>query len=249
MSEVLRLNGVSKSFGKLRAVDNVSLSVEEGEVFGIAGPNGAGKTTLFNAITSVPYHADSGEITFFGQSIQRLSAHAICHRGLARTFQRESIFETLTVIENVTVGAVFGYRSHERSSVRQRAIDALDMVGYKGSLDGDARSLSLFDKKRLMLASALATSPRLLLLDEPASGLNQMEVEETAGLIRSINATGVSILLIEHVLPLLLSVSERILILNQGACLTTGMPDEIVKNEQVIEAYLGKRGVHDADAA
>jgi branched-chain amino acid transport system ATP-binding protein len=249
MPDVLHVSNLSKSFGKLCAVDDVSFSVAEGEVFGIAGPNGAGKTTLFNAISGVPYHPDAGEVEFLGKRIDGLPGHAICHLGLARTFQRESIFDSLNVLENVVIGSVFGHGRRDKSAFRQRAIDALELVGYHGSVLGDARSLSLFDKKRLMLASALATEPRLLLLDEPAAGLNQMEVDETAELIRRINSSGMAVVLIEHVLPLLLSVSQRIMILNQGALLTVGVPDEVVKDEHVIEAYLGKRGLHDATAA
>ena len=165
--------------------------------------------------------------------------------GLARTFQRETVFETMTVMENVLVGAVFGHETRKRRP-HDLALDVLQTVGLSGRQNEQARFLPLFDKKRLMLASALVTQPMLLLLDEPAAGLNRLEIQQTIALIRAINAQGIAIVLIEHVLPLLLEVSQRIMILNQGRKLAEGIPNEIVVNDLVIEAYLGRRKTHDA---
>lgn len=241
MVDELVVQNVSKSFGKLRAVHDVSFSVMENEVFGIAGPNGAGKTTLFNTISGLPYHPDSGKVEFRGKFIQNTYPHVICHLGIARTFQRETVFDTMTVIENVIIGAVFGNKRRRGTDFEGKAEAALRFVGYEGDLDREARHLALFDKKRLMWASALASDPRLVLFDEPASGLNQMEVQQTIDLIRKINSTGITIILIEHVLPLLLSLSHRIMILNEGKMLMEGSPEQVVSDERVIEAYLGKR--------
>ncbi len=248
MADILVVDRVSKSFGRMRAVDSVSFAVTAGEIFGIAGPNGAGKTTLFNLISGIPYHADSGRILFQGHAIHGRLAHAICHMGLARTFQRETVFDTLTVLENVLVGAVFGRPLPGRSSA-EMATAALEQVGLAARKNEQARHLPLFDKKKLMLASALVTNPQLLLLDEPAAGLNHQEVEQTSAIIRDINTRGITVVLIEHVLPLLLTLSHRIMILNQGEKLLEGSPQEVVRDERVVEAYLGRRtGCADASA-
>ncbi|MBM3517135.1 MAG: ABC transporter ATP-binding protein [Alphaproteobacteria bacterium] len=250
MADVLVVENVVKTFGALRAVDGVSLSVREGEVFGVAGPNGSGKSTLFNIITGIPFHADSGRILFDGTPIERMPPHAICRAGIARTFQTETDFETLSLFDNVKLGTVYGHaRGMSEEEQRRVTRETLEFVGLGGDHDRPAGDISVFDKKRLMIASALATKPRLLLLDEPASGLTRPEIRETSALIRRLSETGVTIVLIEHVLPLLLTVSNRLMVLNFGQVLTEGHPKEVVKNEQVIEAYLGKRGDHGRDAA
>ena len=245
MSELLLVEKVSKSFGRVPAVDDVSFIVAENEILGIAGPNGAGKTTLFNLISGLPFHADTGRIFLQGITIHKKLPHSICQMGLARTFQRETVFETMSVLENVLVGAVFGHetRKHRPQAL---ALEALEIVGLAGRQNEQARHLPLFGKKRLMLASALVTQPILLMLDEPAAGLNRLEIQETIALIRAINARGITIVLIEHVLPLLLELSQRIMVLNQGQKLAEGIPSEIVQNDQVIEAYLGRRTTNDA---
>jgi branched-chain amino acid transport system ATP-binding protein len=240
LSEFLLVENVSKSFGKVRAVDNVSFDLSENEILGIAGPNGAGKTTLFNLISGIPFHADSGHVFLQGRAIHNTQPHSICQMGLARTFQRETVFETMTVIENVMVGAVFGHETRKHNP-NELAMQALELVGLVDRSNELARHLPLFDKKRLMLASALVTQPILLLLDEPAAGLNRLEIQQTMDLIRKLNARNITIILIEHVLPLLLELSQRIIILNQGQKLAEGTPANMVSNEQVIEAYLGRR--------
>jgi branched-chain amino acid transport system ATP-binding protein len=242
MGAILKLAGVSKAFGKMIAVNDVSFEVEENQIFGIAGPNGAGKTTLFNVISGLPYRADGGRIEFKGSAIQNKSADQICKIGLARTFQRETVFETLSIFENVLVGAVFGHPALNRREAKERALEALEFIGLADKLAEQAIHLPLFEKKLLMLASALATDPQLLLLDEPAGGLNEPEMERSAELFQRIIANGVAIILIEHQLSLLLKVSKQIMILNNGCKLVQGPPDRIINDERVIEAYLGKRG-------
>ncbi len=247
MSDILVVEGARKSFGQLRAVDEVSFAVRAGEIFGIAGPNGSGKSTLFNIITAIPFAADGGVISFDGRRIDRLAPHRICQSGVARTFQKETTFDLLSAYQNVLLGAVYGRGRGAAAQVGARARDALDFVGIAGAQhDRPAGELSVFDKKRLMIASALATDPRLLLLDEPASGLTTPEVDETAALVRRVNQRGVTVLIIEHVLPLLLSLSERVMVLNQGHELITGLPQEVMRDERVIEAYLGTRRAHGA---
>ena len=247
MSVLLSVEGLSKSFGALKAVDGVSFQVTAGEVLGIAGPNGSGKSTLFNLITSIPMPADKGRVVFDGRAIQSMRPDAICRLGLARTFQRDAEFPTLSVFENVIVGAVYG--STAKGSAKAAAAAALERTGIaRKDWTRLAGEISTFDKKRLMIASALATGPRLLLLDEPASGLSPPEVRALAALIRSLTEGGLTVLLIEHVLPLLLDVSQRLIVLNQGRVLAEGLPDAIVADARVVEAYLGSRGHHAAAA-
>jgi branched-chain amino acid transport system ATP-binding protein len=242
MNPILTVVGVTKTFGKLTAVDDVSFEIRENEIFGVAGPNGAGKTTLFNVISGLPYHADAGRIEFRGEAVHAKPPNQICLLGLARTFQRETVFETLTVLENVLVGAVFGRLARDAKRAEEVSLEALEFVGLVHKAKQQAIHLPLFEKKLLMLASALATRPKLLLLDEPASGLNQPEMDRSAELFECINNQGIAIILIEHQLPLLLRVSRRVLILNSGQKLMEGSPEAVVKDERVIKAYLGQRG-------
>ena len=246
MDSILVVDGVSKSFGSLRAVDDVSLSVEQGEIFGIAGPNGSGKSTLFNIITSIPFPADSGRIVFEGKQIQRMRANRICRSGLARTFQKETAFDTLSTLDNVILGSTYGRGTDDSAESRRQASETLEFVGVGADqFERPAAELSVFDKKRLMIASAIVTEPRVLLLDEPASGLTKPEIDETIDLIRRLNERGVTLLVIEHVLPLLLTVSARLLVLNHGSELVTGTPDDVIRDPHVVEAYLGSRASHE----
>lgn len=239
---ILHLNAVSKSFGGLRAVDGVSFTVAPGEMLGIAGPNGSGKSTLFNLITGVPFGPSAGEVHLKGLRIDGWRPHRIAQAGLARTFQKDAEFPDLTAAETVMLGAIYGGGRRPGAAAAARQAEALDRVGFgrdRRSLRTDA--LSVFEKKQLMIASALAGRPDILMLDEPASGLTRPEIGALDDLLVSLNREGVTIVLIEHVLSLLLSISQRLIVLNQGQVLAEGDPDAVIRNDAVIEAYLGGR--------
>jgi len=241
MNVILSVKDVTKRFGELVAVDRVNFEVNDGEIFGIAGPNGAGKTTLFNLITGVPHHGDSGQVIFRGQSIEKLPPHQIYQRGIARTFQKETAFDTLTVEQNVRVGAVFG-GVNGRQTRSEAVVRALQNVGLDDMRDRIAGELPLYAKKRLMIASAIVSNPEILMLDEPAAGLNAIELDQLERLILSLRDLGITIVIIEHVLTLLFRVSNRVMVMDFGRKLAEGAPKELANNETVIEAYLGKRG-------
>jgi len=238
---LLDVRGACKTFGGLRAVQDVSFSVTEGEIFGIAGPNGSGKSTLFNLITGIPFAPTAGEIHFAGQRIDGWPAHRIARGGLARTFQKDAEFPDLSARETVMLGA--SYAGGLSGAAARRATEAaLDLVALEEARrDLPSGDLSVYEKKQLMIGSALVAKPRMLMLDEPASGLTRPEIAALDALLVAVNASGVAILLIEHVLSLLLSVSQRLLVLNQGQVLTEGDPAEVVRDPDVIEAYLGSR--------
>lgn len=239
---LLTVEAACKSFGALQAVDGVSFTVGPGEIFGIAGPNGSGKSTLFNVISGIPFGPDKGRVAFDGHELHRLKGHQIARLGLARTFQRETSFDTLGIADNVLMGATYGLGRRGGVSPAQAATEALEFAGFApGTFARPASELSVYDRKRLMLTSALAMRPRLLMLDEPASGLTRPEIEMLVTLIRRIAATGIAILLIEHVLTVLLSLSKRLMVLNQGRVLILGEPATVVRDREVVRAYLGER--------
>jgi branched-chain amino acid transport system ATP-binding protein len=238
---ILEVSGATKIFGGLRAVDGVTFSVRRGEMLGIAGPNGSGKSTLFNLITGVPFGPTSGEIRFRGERIEAWPGHRIARHGLLRTFQKDAEFPDLSAADTLLVCATYN-GGLERKAAGERAETALEMVGLDPTRTHlPSRYLSVYEKKQLMIASALVSEPHLLMLDEPASGLTKPEIQQLDALLVAINRTGVTVLLIEHVLSLLLSVSERLIVLNQGKVLAEGTPDEVVANPAVITAYLGGR--------
>ncbi|MDE2775545.1 MAG: ABC transporter ATP-binding protein [Chloroflexota bacterium] len=241
MAAILSVRGVTKKFGELVAVDDVSFEVDEGEIYGIAGPNGAGKTSLFNLITGIPYHTDAGVVTYRGEKISQLSPHKIYELGIARTFQKETAFDTLTVRENARIGAVFGtaLAVEEYDSAVDQALESLDLLDDRNRLAGE---LSIYGKKRLMIASAIVSNPDLLMLDEPAGGLNLAELNELESLILRLSHGKMTIIIIEHVLPLLFGVSNRVMVMDFGKRLAEGAPESLARDDTVIEAYLGERG-------
>ncbi|WP_191059860.1 ABC transporter ATP-binding protein [Geminicoccus harenae] len=239
---LLEVQEVAKAFGSLKAVDGVSFEVEAGEIFGIAGPNGSGKSTLFNIVTGIPFGPDRGRVRLDGVEIQGRSGNAIAKLGLARTFQRETSFDGLTVFENALIGATYGGSVRATALAEERAAEALEFVGLGAPSFGRlAGELSVFERKCLMLATAVAMQPRILLLDEPASSLTKPEIEASIGLIRRIAARGITIVLIEHVLTFLMSLSQHLMVLNNGQVLARGRPAEVIADSRVVEAYLGTR--------
>ena len=242
---LLTCNRVSKHFGALAAVNNLSFDLREGEVLGIGGPNGAGKTTLFDVISGLN-PATGGTVMFEGRDITRLPPEAICHAGIARTFQLNACFESLSLRDNVRVAAYFGRdnRRYPGLSVGKEADDqageALAAVGLAGKDDGPAGALPVLDRKLLMLAGALATRPRLLLMDEPVGGLNPRETDHFMEVVRRIVQSGVTIILIEHVMRFLVQLSSRVMIMHHGERIYEGPPRGLTSDRTVIDVYLGE---------
>lgn len=236
MTALLDVRGVTRRFRGLTAVDSVSLSVDEGEIFAVIGPNGAGKTTLFNMIAGV-LAPDAGTIAFAGERIDGLPPHELCRRGLARTFQIVRPFPELTVMENATIGAMM--RAPDMEQARARAADVLRRLDLWDRRDAKAKSLTLPDRKRLECARALATDPRLLLLDEVMAGLRPTEVDRIVAILKDINRQGVTIVLIEHVMRAVMALAGRIHVLHHGATIAEGAPDEVTRHPKVLESYLG----------
>ena len=233
---MLEVRDLSKAFGGLKAVDSASLDVKGGEIVGLIGPNGAGKTTLFAAIAGF-HKPDAGRILLGGKDITGLAPHRICAAGMVRTFQITQPFAKISVRENIMVGAYF--RTADRREAIARAQQVAAQVGMDDQLDQLGADLTVAGRKRLELARALATGPQLLLLDEVMAGLNPTEISEIVGIIQKIRASGVTILLIEHVMQAVTSLAERVYVLNQGRMIAEGTPAEIAENSQVVEAYLG----------
>ncbi|MGH2560091.1 MAG: ABC transporter ATP-binding protein [Thermomicrobiales bacterium] len=238
MTALLEVDGVSKRFGGLDANQDVSLSVEEGQIVGLIGPNGAGKTTLFNCISGF-FPPTRGSIRFDGREIAGCSANRIVHAGLARTFQVVRTLPEMTVLDNVMVGAFA--RTSRAGEARSRAWELLDFTGLATKAWTLGGSLTIADKKRLEVARAMATAPRLLMLDEAMAGLNPAERTGAVDLVRAIRDRGISVLMVEHVMEVLMPISDHVFVLDSGRLIAEGPPREIVQNPDVIAAYLGEK--------
>jgi branched-chain amino acid transport system ATP-binding protein len=234
---LLEIRKLRKSFGGILAVSDVEFQVKEGEILGLIGPNGAGKTTLFNLISGY-YFADSGAILFGGEDIGGLKPHVICRKGITRTFQMVRPFTRLSVFENVKVGAFNKTRNFDET--KQRALKALEFMNLLEKRDILTGQLTLADLKRLELARALATQPTILLLDEVMAGLTPKETEDIVRLVKKIHDKGITLLIIEHVMRAIMSLSDRVIVLNQGEKIAEGTPVEVSRNERVIRSYLGE---------
>jgi branched-chain amino acid transport system ATP-binding protein len=230
--------GVSKSFGGVRAVGDVSFTLQEGELVGVMGPNGSGKTTLFNLIAGA-LRPDAGQIRFSGRAIGGLAPHRVCDQGVARTFQLVRAFAGLSARENVLVGRLYGRERHAAGDASAEADRLLSLVGLHGRGDAPAAQLTLIDRKRLELARALATSPKLLLLDEFMAGLNPAETAEAMALIRRLQAQGLSVLMVEHIVWALMDLCGRLIVLSAGEKIAEGTPAAVAADPAVLDAYLG----------
>src|ERR1700731_1400161 len=236
MADALVIRNLSKRFGGLRAVQDVSFTVKEGETVALIGPNGAGKTTSFHLITGF-HRPDSGSVSAFGREITGLKPHDICAHGLARTFQVAKPFGAMTVLDNVMTGAFL--RDKHIAVARDKAREAIDFVGLSARELTAARDLTTIDQRRLEMARALATQPRLLLFDEVMAGLNPAEIDQAVALVGKLSARGLTIVIVEHVMRAIMAVARHIVVLDHGQKIAEGAPKEIVENPEVIRAYLG----------
>jgi branched-chain amino acid transport system ATP-binding protein len=234
---ILKIADISKSFRGLRALSRVSFELNQGEIFGLIGPNGAGKTTLFNVISGF-LKPDSGRVEFLEKDVVGLKPHEICRMGLVRTFQIVKPFSHLSILENVAVGSF--NTTHDIQEAEARAWEVLRLVGLEKKALSPAMSTTTPDRKRLELARALASEPQLLLLDEVMAGLNPTEQMQIVGLVRDVRGRGVTILVIEHAMRVIMGLCDRIAVLDHGECIAQGDPRAICSNKDVIEAYLGK---------
>lgn len=240
MSDILSLKTVSKSFGKLKVTDDLSLTLKKGEALGVIGPNGAGKSTMFNLIAG-GVRPDAGTVHFKEQDVTSLGAAQRCRLGVGRSYQIPLPFTNMTVFENLLVGGAFGDTAHEQSSY-DLCVDILDKTGLLPKANARAGALSLLERKRLEMARALATNPDLLLLDEIAGGLTEQECNALVGTIRDIHASGVSIIWIEHIVHALLAVVDRLVVINFGAKIAEGDPQQVMARPEIREIYMGIEG-------
>jgi len=238
---LLQAKGITKRFGGLVAVNNFDISVEEGEIVGLIGPNGAGKTTAFNLISGF-LELTSGEVHFDGRDITNLRPDQVCKRGLARTFQVVKPFAQLSVLENVMVGAY--NRTNSQVEAQNHAEEIIHFLGLEKIAQENAGSLSVAYRKRLELAKTLATKPKIILLDEAMAGLRPKETDEIIELVRQVRKMGISLLIVEHVMRVIMALAERIVVIHHGEKLAEGTPEDIAINQDVIDAYLGEEAVN-----
>ena len=234
---LLRAENISKAFGGFLAVRGADLAVAEGEIIGLIGPNGAGKSTFFNCLAG-DMTPSTGRVLLDGTDVTRASAEAHAQAGVGRTFQVPITFEDMTVLENVMVGAFL--RHHHRRDAREHALHIIELTGLEAQASQRARSLGTPGRKRLEIARVLATGPRLMLLDEALAGLTPAELQGAIALVRRIHELGVTLVIVEHIMEVILTLAQRVLVFNQGHVIAHGKPDDIVRNEAVIEAYLGR---------
>jgi branched-chain amino acid transport system ATP-binding protein len=237
---LLEGKGVTIHFGGLAAVSDVDFYVDKGEVVGLIGPNGAGKTTLFNII-SASLQPKPGEIIFNGKKINGLQPYQVCRLGIARTFQTVKLFSSLSVIENVRIGSLFGAQKRLTKDATSEAKELLKFVGLADVANAPARDLTLAHQKRIEVARALATKPSLLLLDEIMAGLNQTELLEAMELVKKIQKKGITVVIVEHVMKAIMGICDRIIVLHHGAKIAEGTPQEVANSKTVIDVYLGEQ--------
>lgn len=237
---LLQVEKIIKSFGGLMALCEVNFEIHPGEIFGVIGPNGSGKTTLFNVITGF-LKANRGKVTFMGKDITGLPPHQICRQGISRIFQLVKPFHQLTILQNVMVGRAYGKDPATNiKKAKEEVVKILNFVGLGNKVETLASQLTMADRKRLELARALAAHPQLLLLDELMAGLNSAETETAMNLVKNIKNSGITVIMVEHIMKAVLGVCDRIMVLNVGEKIAEGSPKEVVKNQLVIDAYLGK---------
>jgi branched-chain amino acid transport system ATP-binding protein len=239
--EILKIDKVKKNFGELMAVNSVEVSLNQGDILGMIGPNGSGKTTLFNVISGI-YPLTSGEILYKGQSLRNKSPHVICRMGIARTFQIVQPFSQMTLLDNVAVGAMYGQRL-TLTQGRDKAEEILRFVALGKKVHLTPNEVTTADRRRLELARALATDPKVILLDEIMAGLTPTEIEEALHLLGQIHDKGITIFMVEHIMKAVMTISHRIIVLNYGEKIAEGTPKEVAENPEVIRAYLGEKYV------
>lgn len=238
---ILKTEKVSKNFGDLKALDSVDVILDKGIILGMIGPNGSGKTTLFNVISGI-YTPVSGQVHYKGQLITRKKPHSICRMGIARTFQVVQPFSQMTVLKNVMIGSLYG-SGWNLKEAKEKGIEVLEFVGLKDKIHTLPDNITTPDRRRLELARALSTDPEIILLDETMAGLTPTEIEEVLDLLREVNKRGITIFMVEHIMKAVMTLCERIIVLNYGQKIAEGAPQEVAENEEVIKAYLGDRYV------